>query len=151
MTCIQCHQRINDTANYCENCGSKVVAAKKKDYQVGRTEVLDEFSTTKANDKGQALIFIGLLILCLTSFYYFVIRMLVKSMGDWSLYETFEPFSLIISGLGIAIALLLALGMNAGKKKTIAIVFASIYTIIQFYWLLDRLIPNDSAFSFLKF
>ena len=48
-------------------------------------------------------------------------------------------------------ALLIALGMNKGTKKTIAIIFASVHALISIYWFLERLIPDDSPFKFLNF
>ena len=78
MTCIQCHVRINESANYCENCGAKVSSVKKRYHQVVESEVLDELTKTIVNNRGQNMILIGLLTLCVSTLYYFILGVVVK-------------------------------------------------------------------------
>lgn len=149
--CVQCQHQMVDSANYCENCGSKVSAASKRDLLVGRSEALDQLTSSKSNSRGQTLIFTGLIILCSGTIYYFIIGAVIDFSENWELYEVVEPFSLFFSFVSSGIALLIAFGLNAGTRKTLGIIFASIYALINLYWFIDRLIPDEAPFQYLQF
>lgn len=137
--CGACYSEISRTANYCENCGSK---------ESVRNEM--SFSHTKS-DRGQKLIFAGLIILCGTTIYHFLISLFAKITGNWRFFETVEPLSLIISFAGGSVALFIAIGLKSSGRRTLAIIFASFYTLIHIYWILDRIFPDKQPFEFLKF
>lgn len=137
--CGACYSEISRAANYCQNCGNKE--------SVGN----DMSFTHTRNDRGQKLIFAGLIILCGTTIYHFLISMFVKITGNWRFFETVEPLSLIISLIGACVALFIAIGLNARGRRTLAIIFASIYTLIHVYWIIDRIFPDKEPFEFLKF
>lgn len=150
-TCLQCYQRINVAANYCESCGSKATSKVQGNPQGGKSGVLDEFPASAKSNTNQNLILIGLLVLCTTTLYYFLLGIVVDMNDNWQLYDTVKPVSLIVSFLGIGVALVIALGMKRGSQKTVAIIFASVYALIQLYWFIDFLIPEEKPFEYLQF
>ena len=151
-SCSQCHHQIGHTANFCENCGKPFSNAGKLSNQLERQELFGEGISSSASKVRQNLIFSGLIILCASTVYYFLIGLIVKLTNEWSIYETLEPVALVVSFASGAIALLIALGMKPGNKKTVAIIFACVYALIHLYWLIDRLIPEDDLpFKFLEF
>ncbi|MDG1331751.1 MAG: zinc ribbon domain-containing protein [Crocinitomicaceae bacterium] len=150
-TCPQCRHRNNHSANYCENYGSKVTDVVKGNHQGGIPGVLDEFTASAKSKTNQSLILVGLLVLCSTTIYYFILGVVVDISDNWELYQTVKPFSLVVSFLGIGAALVIALGMTRGSQKTVAIIFASIYALIQLYWFMDFFLPEEEPFQYLQF
>lgn len=139
MKCGACYSEIKRTANYCENCGHN-------------ESVVDDMNFTRGNSsRGQKLIFTGLMLLCGSAIYYFSVRLIVNFTGNWKLYETIEYVSLMIEIVSVGAVLLIALGLNSGERKTLAIIFAAIYTVIQLYWIIERLFPDASVFDFFQF
>lgn len=141
IKCGICQTSIKRTANFCENCGSN------------QSVVDDMRFSYKENHRGQKIIFAGLLVLCASTVYYFVIGLFMKLTGKWEFYSDIEPFSLFIAFGVSTIALLIALGLKSGNRKILAIIFASIYTIINLYWLIERIFPQDvsDSFEYLQF
>lgn len=137
--CTTCNSEIKRTANYCEYCGNKGAAGDHMDFKQVR------------NNRGQKIIFTGLVILCGSTIYHFLIGLFVKLTGNWRVYDTIEPFSLVIAFAAGCVALLIAIGLNSGVRKTLALIFASLYTLIHLYWIIDRLFPDKQPFEFLNF
>lgn len=149
--CNQCQRQVNDSANFCENCGVEVSSSGGTNHQIHTSKELDEFSRSRISNRGQNLIVTGLIILCSTTIYYFVLRMIVDFTDYWELYETVEPLTLFVSFVSSGVAILIALGLKPGSQKTLAIVFASLYTLISLYWFMDQLIPEEEPFQYLQF
>ena len=151
ITCVQCHLRIDESAQFCENCGSKVSSPKRSDVLTEKSEVLDSLAPAKSNNNTQNLIFIGLMILCGSTIYHFTLSRIVDYMDNWELYSTMEPLSYFITFCAGTAGLLIAFGLKPGSKKTVALIFASIYVLIHFYWIVDWLIPDEPPFEYLQF
>jgi len=153
ITCAQCNSRIKSTANFCENCGASVSTETKVANRSSTDEVLDSSAVLNpsTNNFGQKLIFVGLMMLFVSTFYYFLLGVVVDITDNWGLYQTLEPISLIVSFVNVGIALIIALGMNSGTRKTVAIILSCIYALINLYWFIDRLIPDDVGLEYLNF
>ena len=151
ITCLQCHLRINESAKFCENCGSKVSSPKRSDQGMEKSEVIDNLAPTNANSTRQNLIFIGVMILCGSTIYHFALGRIVDYFDNWELYKTMEPLSYFITFCAGAVALLIALGLKPGSQKTVAIIFAAIHILIHIYWIIDWLIPDEPPFQYLEF
>lgn len=150
ITCLSCHLRINESAKFCENCGTKVSSPKRQE-ETRRVEVLDELTPTSTNEKGQNLVFIGLMILCGATIYHFALGRIIDYFDNWELYKTMDPISYLITACSGAAGLLIALGLKAGSKKVVALIFASIFILIHLYWVIDWLIPDEPDFQYLQF
>ncbi|MFK7786488.1 MAG: zinc ribbon domain-containing protein [Crocinitomicaceae bacterium] len=151
ITCPHCNHRVNKSAKYCENCGSRVSEVWSEDYQVGKSDVLDELSNSRRNNQQQSFILIGLLALCAFTFYYFTLGAIADITGNWDVYQTVEPISVVVTFLTAGVALMIALGMDRGKKKVLAIIAASIYCVIHLYWFVEQLIPEEPIVDYLQF
>lgn len=137
--CGTCQHEIKQDANFCESCGISTVQG-------------DSLSLTSPSDSGgQKLIFIALLILCGSTVYHFSLRLIMNLTGSWELYESFEPLSILILGGTGGVALFIAFGLKAGRRKLLSIIFASIYTLIYLYWTVQRLFPESSISNYFQF
>jgi DNA-directed RNA polymerase subunit RPC12/RpoP len=148
--CPHCNHHVNKSSYFCENCGSEL-SANKHAYQTGQPDTLDEFGASRTNNRNQTLIFIGILALCASSFYYFFIGLIVDISDNWEIYDTVRPVSLFLNFVTAGVALIIAFGMTSGTKKTLAIVFGCAYAIVNLYWLVEQLIPDEPAFDYLQF
>ena len=78
IKCGVCQTSIKHTANFCENCGSN-------------QSVVDDMRFSRKEDhRGQKLIFAGLLVLCASTVYYFLIGLFMKLTGKWEFYSDIE-------------------------------------------------------------
>ena len=148
MKCTACNYEIKLTTNFCENCGTIVSEDNGRNELIHLGNLSPEL---KNENRAQKLIFIGLIVICSSMIYNFLLRRIIHFMHKLDLYETLEPISIAI---GVALAgslLMIAFGLRTGRRKVLALIFASICTVIQMYWIIDRLFPFESAFEFIRF
>ena len=138
--CPTCRAEVKLESNFCARCGTNLLSEHEIDLE------------TRNIDRGQILIFIGLMILCGSTIFYFITGLIGKLTNNWEFYDTIEPLSLMIGFAAGGIALLIAFGLNRGTLKAVAIIVAAIYTLIHLYWLIDRIMPDETEpFEYLQF
>jgi hypothetical protein len=122
LSCISCNAGVSDADNYCHNCGTSL-----------------EFGS---RDKSQKLIFATVAVLFGNAFYWVFLELIIELSGSYRLYDTLHWLGVLIGFAAISVALLAALAMKKSSLRSLAIVFASIYTLIELYWLAKRSFPG---------
>ncbi|MFT5780225.1 MAG: hypothetical protein ACI837_003186 [Crocinitomicaceae bacterium] len=126
LTCSSCNYEVSDHDNYCGNCGNSL--------------------SLGSRDNSQKLLFAAITVLFGTAFYWFFLELVVSISGSYELYDTLHWFGVLIGLAGVSVALLIALAMKKGSMRSLAIVFASIWTFIDLFWLVKRTFPGTLDF-----
>jgi hypothetical protein len=123
-TCGFCGNSINNSDNYCSNCGnsSGLIGASPQ--------------------RGQLLVFLAITFLFATSFIWFLVDIAYLLVSGDGIYEITEVISYFTRLLMMSLGLLLAFSMKNGGMKTLAIIFTSVFTLIELYWDSKYLIPE---------
>ena len=122
-TCKLCNISVGNRDNYCSTCG----------------ESLDLIGSK--SDKSQSLVFLAVTFLFGTAFIWFAVDMITLITGSYDIYEITDGIGYITRLLIMSIGLMLALSMKNGVLNTLAVIFASVYTLIELYWYIKNLIP----------
>jgi len=129
-TCKSCGNSISSSDNYCSNCGNA-------------TDLLGP-----PTDRSQILVFLAIAFLFGTAMIWFLVDMIHIVSSNDGIYEITEAISYVTRLLIMSTGLLLAFSMKKSGMKTIAIIFASIFTAIELYWYIKSLIPEDPYIDF---
>ncbi|MFT5860930.1 MAG: hypothetical protein ACI865_003046 [Flavobacteriaceae bacterium] len=124
-TCKSCGNSMSSSDNYCSNCGNN-------------TDLM-----TASPNRSQLLVFLSIAFLFATSFIWFLVDMIYLLTNSDGIFEITDAISYFTRLLMMSIGLLLALSMKKGAMKTLAIIFASVFTLIELYWYIKSLIPEE--------
>jgi len=78
------------------------------------------------------------------SIVWLAIQIVVDSNGNYDIYDSTQWLSKLIRLVLLSIPLMLSISIKASNLKWLAIIFASIYTLIEIYCFTKSLIPVET-------
>jgi len=126
LTCNSCSNTIDDLDNFCSSCGKSL-----------------RF-TSKKTDRQQLVAFISVTFMFVASIVWLGIHIVVDTSGNYDIYDATQWLSKLLRLAVLSIPLILSISMKASNLKWLAIIFASIYTLIEIYWFIKSLIPVET-------